>query len=1195
MVGTSTLRGQAIQRTKYSSDDVAAIEVNRASGYNYNAADDGFDETHKVFHQGADTNDNHFFYSETVIGSSGVYHGTHTGKVIKLEDFEGTTKEKYTYGDVRCIARLANEHGYADGGPTAGVASGKEAANKVYLREKFEETKDQSDTSHDELLTSEVLVPRTCLMWGSGFLDGQYDAQPESSSANKQQCDEWFRDCTANVILRDRGVLQGQQFVSANANQYETVAYDPTNVDHFWAANVTTDSFNTSHWLDLNGGTKMTTDETGHTLANGFGYGNRSDGTHVAAHCTQRKPLWSPLLQSCSYTANYNSWPPSAQISAATTYLDDVYITTSIASAREDMETCLEEVRAWFDPMWTHYALCRRGEGIGNDQNLCKSELEEWESAVCVYLGRQEELCGWLEDCLNTAKSNCESEKTDIEARVAARKVDYESSQRIECLLEAVTNFGESCVCDGLCTPKARFEAGYTQSDPDETYTNEGADLGGDPNGVGPNGASVFDARFFYDTPPTADTAVAYTSQPTPWTLDTNLDKSDNKFRTYDELMAEECQTYYRARKQEAIDRCMVAMPDCNPQSENSNTCPEGFIYDTYDGTAKATVQIDTDSDGTLDSVANPSLGWMLDTFGFPSRFHKVELNGVSRTDSPSYKKALTNVVTMTCSRSRLQMTACVNGIYDLPDGATTYENGFDGTLVDVGNHMEMQDRLYKADLERFLVQYGTTVMGTGWEHLSKIRKTILDDTPPATDWDVLSGSTNVNPTWCNVDDITSAQAGDVCSQADSRSPAADNTVNDGTKPAAGKPNDADCSDPARAEIKYWYSASNPYAGSGGGTDTNANGEVDDGEWASATAGVTAADLCAGNERNIGKIHMDTSIWDITPDCSMVHDQTENPSYTLTKDECPEFNQCSGPDRVSWDPTKAVAAGRNSPLKERYFWQVPSKVEVQTQMSGVSYDCESVGTDDTCNALSSSAECGSAGPCDATYSRIYLAANPTLTGSNCKAVGQMTGKAYFFKHYLKDDGSDKRTSAVATETAADHLVCRDGAGAGMDETFWRHHYAVSTDIFSTEQNPNQQNCDQVYGGPSDDYAKKLAGWLHYRRGSTLSDGTSIRDSMVGKHCFKTNPCAGTQQLVPFHTAYPKVECDSTDCAPTTPYVYSANNKYYCEDAPTTAYPFNLDGTPDVDTDGANGADVASSCTGASCLNEQSAYNGGFRG
>merc|ERR1719450_472668 len=144
----------------------------------------------------------------------------------------------------------------------------------------------------------------------------------------------------------------------------------------------------------------------------------------------------------------------------------------------------------------------------------------------------------------------------------------------------------------------------------------------------------------------------------------------------------------------------MVAMPDCNPQTEESDTCPEGFIYDTYDGTAK-------DQNGAL---ANPSLGWMLDTFGFPSRFYK------KRDDSPSYKlsrDAGKDVVAMTCSRSRLQMTACVNGIYDLPDGATTYQNGFDGTPVNVGNHMEMQDRLYKADLQRFLTQYATTVMGT--------------------------------------------------------------------------------------------------------------------------------------------------------------------------------------------------------------------------------------------------------------------------------------------------------------------------------------------------------------------------------------------------------------------------------------------------------------------------------------------------
>jgi len=610
-------------------------------------------------------------------------------------------------------------------------------------------------------------------------------------------------------------------------------------------------------------------------------------------------------------------------------------------------------------------------------------------------------------------------------------------------------------------------------------------------------------------------------------------------------------------------------------------------------------------------SVANPSLGWMLDTFGFPSRFYK------KRDDSPSYKLTRDDgkdVVAMTCSRSRLQMTACVNGIYDLPDGATTYETMvFDhvaetwGTKhVDVGNHMEMQDRLYQADLDRFMAQYATTVMGTGWTHVSKIRQTILDDTPPATDWDVLSGSTKVNPTWCNDDDVNSAGAEDVCSQVDSRSSAADDVS--GYYP---KPVDVDCSSPSRAQIKYWYSASNPYAGTSGVTDgsgdTAANNKVDDDEWATATGTVSAQALCDGNERNIGKIHMDTSIWDITPDCSMVHDQTEKPTYALTKDECPQFNQCSGPDRVSWDGTTALD-GRNSPLRERYFWQVPSKVAVQTQMNGVSYECESVGADDTCNALTS-ANCGAAdstnpnaivagGPCDATYSRIYLAASPDLTGSECSKVDGASAKTFFSTHYLKDDGSANGRSSDTK--AADHLVCRDGAGAGMDETFWRHHYSTATDIFATESGGQQEYCDAVYGGPSDDYAKKLAGWLHYRHGSTYFeyDGAtakSVQDTMVGKHCFKTNPCATfkdantdqkkSQQLVPFHTAYPKVECTSSGCAATTAYVYSDNDKYYCEDAPTTAYPFKSDGT----------ADVAWSCSGANCLNEQSAFAGGYRG
>jgi len=723
--------------------------------------------------------------------------------------------------------------------------------------------------------------------------------------------------------------------------------------------------------------------------------------------------------------------------------------------------------------------------------------------------------------------------------------------------------------------------------------------------------------------------------------------------------MEEACQTYYANRKQEAIDRCMVAMPDCNPQSENSTKCPEGFIYDTYDGLGKTTTQVQVGT--TAAGAENPSLGWMLDTFGFPSRFYRVDPN------SRSYKPDANGVVTLTCSRSRLQMTACVNGVYDLPDGKTTYTDS-SGKTYNMGSHVDMQDRLLKvsymaADMTAFLAHYAANGAqggtGTAWQTQfntnTQIRQTILDDTPAATEWDVLAGaSATRNPAWCSADinTLTAAQTsqatynligagacrtssggtgaftlatdattdtlcqaacsnnlaclayefqqstseceihtetistvqgnsdyscyvkqapGGVCSQVDSRSFLSDGTAGDPPKPVA-----TDCSSKAtsatQGKIKYWYASrigdGKLSDGSIKTTDDNSDGYHDAGEWDTSEGTVTEKDLCDANNRNVGKIHMDTSIWDLTPGCGdyireLNLGQLDSHDWTLNKEECPQFNQCAGADRVSWNSAQAVKDGINSPVQERYFWQVPSTAAVQTKMNDVSYECESVGTGGACNALAGT-ECGNAA-CDASYSRIYLAATP----ANPITAGECNQPTYFKTHYLKDDGSarsaDGITSTNSDGTASEHLVCRAGAANGMDEKFWLGHLESAVRIFPDKEGNGAQDCDAIYGGPTDDYAKKLAGWLHYRSGSTYGDSaTAVTTDMVGKHCFKTNPCAGTQQLVPFHTAYTKVECSGTaaqaaGACTSSAYDYASNNAYYCEDAPATAYPFMADG------------------------------------
>jgi len=1034
MTGSSTLRGHAINRHKADAALLRAFTTQACSGR---------DCTTDVLTDGAYTTQfatgagnladgtSAFLFGGKDEGTVGVsthadyafYNATDQGSLaadttlFSITGWEGTGNIKYSYGDKRCVAFYNTEYGQSDADQAA-----------RYQSQKFET---QKDSDGNDSPYTEVIVPRTCLMYTAGLLDTKGDtSRSKLASENPQQCDEWFRDCAADVILRAR-----------NDSLYgDGTAYDANNVNHFWAGDVNADSYDRTTWGD--------------DTKTGFGT-NTSNGSHAAAHCTQRKPIWSPLLQSCSYTANYNTWPPKEAISSANTYLDDVYITTAIASAREDMETCLEEVRSWFDPMWTHYALCRRGEGIGNDDTLCEAELREWESAVCVYLGRQEEICNWLQTCLDDANTTCHKDQKDIAARVEGRKVDYESSQRIECLLEAVSNFGESCVCDGLCSPEARHAAGYSQSSDDN---NVGAtDLTPDyQNGVNQN---VFNASYQYDTAPTAENAqtLANNFVPTPWSVNPTLAENEDgsartTYRTADELMQETCQLVYKQRKQDAIDRCMVDMSTCNSAVAGAAECPEGFIYDTVNGTNSGTA-----SD-------NPSLGWMLDTFGFPSRFTVSSVTDASffgttgSYDSKSWTGTSdTDIVETTCMRSRRQMTACVNGVFDLADGASTRDN------VAFATHSDMQDKLHNDDLAKFLASVGST---TQYDYASQIKVTVLKATPDDTNWDVLSG--NTAPAWCDdAAETVTTGANSVCPQLDGRSLVLTTEI-------------------------------------------------------ACASGDTA---CTANNRAVGKIHMDTSIWNIDVNCTAdVIDRydTQEPltgndkNWVLRREECPQYATCeSGDGRVPYSSAANAVLGVNSPLRERYFWQVPSSATANTGKA-------------LCGANSDT-------NCDASFQRIYYANEAPGSGS-AVTQSKCNEETYFNYHYVDDSGN-----ALATNrNAADHLVCKaDARSYGENEdAFWAGHIDKTGTEFTTRNGFDRGatakfECAFGYGGPTSGYANTLAGHLSY--------------VSSGKHCFKIDPCPASKRLVPFPTAYKQVTCSGSTCTQTGyDTTASSHTEFYCE-------------------------------------------------
>jgi len=216
--------------------------------------------------------------------------------------------------------------------------------------------------------------------------------------------------------------------------------------------------------------------------------------------------------------------------------------------------------------------------------------------------------------------------------------------------------------------------------------------------------------------------------------------------------------------------------------------------------------------------------------------------------------------------------------------------------------------------------------------------------------------------------------------------------------------------------------------------------------------------------------------------------------------------------------------GVNSPLRERYFWQVPGSKSTTTGRP----------------------KCGSNGDvnCDASFQRIYYANEP-LSESGAITQSDCDEESYFYQHYVKDDG----TALNTTRGAAEHLVCKENGrsyGAQKD-VFWAGHIEQTGKEFTTEvssgdvtnRGTETYECTVVYGGPSSTYAEYLAGKLNYADSSGASK--------AGKHCFKTSPCPASKRLVPFPTAYSQVSCSSNSCTQTAYDTSSdTHTEYFCE-------------------------------------------------
>jgi len=139
---------------------------------------------------------------------------------------------------------------------------------------------------------------------------------------------------------------------------------------------------------------------------------------------------------------------PSLPACVAKGHLSDAYITADADGSAvqvqmlEDMEQCLEDMKAWLDPLYERYDGCNRCDGdCTKGVDDCDKMQHDFQSARCLYALEHNLRCEGYYTCYEDKVSECETDCEAIGIRAAARAADNETGQRLVCLLE--TLFGK--------------------------------------------------------------------------------------------------------------------------------------------------------------------------------------------------------------------------------------------------------------------------------------------------------------------------------------------------------------------------------------------------------------------------------------------------------------------------------------------------------------------------------------------------------------------------------------------------------------------------------------------------------------------------------------------------------------------------------------------------------------------------------
>lgn len=115
------------------------------------------------------------------------------------------------------------------------------------------------------------------------------------------------------------------------------------------------------------------------------------------------------------------------------------------AEARKVMEVCLEAVNHWFQPIYHYYVQCTHND-FHTYHEACKPDQNKYEEQACLWRETEDSYCDDYKDCIETEAHACtEGEFCEsLEVKVKARKADYETGQRIICLLAVLISDDET-------------------------------------------------------------------------------------------------------------------------------------------------------------------------------------------------------------------------------------------------------------------------------------------------------------------------------------------------------------------------------------------------------------------------------------------------------------------------------------------------------------------------------------------------------------------------------------------------------------------------------------------------------------------------------------------------------------------------------------------------------------------------------